>query len=334
MRHTLLLLLALPIFAACDSPAPEKKPEPKKDADSCALDMSKLDGTAWVWLRPQPSGPDKQQPATRMKFHNTDGKLKVDYTASSLSEVYPYSCEMNAKGSIATCIEDDVHAKEWSRAWGATHDGKVDTAALSAATGIPAAEFDKVSKEIEKELAQLKGDERTETFKTYNSPNNKIRGKILVAVDTKKCMLTVQDKYIAMVDSRPNEYENPVGTAKFQQSQEDWLFEACKDVESANTVVADGATAHTYPAGTYEFTSTLSLKDRPDPKCTYSANIWKDWLALTPNLAPDDPKKVKWSIKVPLDAKGPHVISFERYKTCGSAPPEKMGISCAKIHIE
>ena len=31
---------------------------------------------------------------------------------------------------------------------------------------------------------------------------------------------------------------------------------------------------------------------------------------------------------------GPHVISFERTKTCGTAAPEKMGISCAKIHIK
>lgn len=333
MRPALLILLALPLFTACDSPEPPKA-EPKTAADSCPLTLDKLDGTSWLWLRPQPSGPDKQVPATRMRFRTDGGKMKVDYTASSLSEVYAYSCEPNAKGTIATCLEDDVHAKEWSRAWGATHDGKVDTAALSAATGLPAAEFDKVSKEIEKELAQLKGDERTETFKSYNSPNNKIRGKILVAVDKAKCMLTVQDKYIAMVDSRPNEFENPVGTAKFQQSTEQWLFDACKDVEAANTIVADGATAHTYPAGTYEFTSTLNHADKPDSRCTYTANIWKDWLALTPNLAPDDAKAVKWSIKVPLSEKGPHVISFERYKTCGTAAPEKMGISCAKIHIE
>lgn len=335
MRSLVASLLVLPLLVGCETPAPEVKPEAAKPAaDACPLALDKLDGTAWLWLRPQPQGPDKPQPQTRMKFRMAEGKLKVDYTASSLSEVYPYSCEMNAKGTIATCVEDDVHAKEWSRAWGATHDGKIDTAALSAATGLPAAEFDKVQKDIEKELAQLKGAERTETFKSYNSPNNKIRGKILVAVDKSKCMLTVQDKYIAMVDSRPNEFENPVGTAKFQESKEDWLFQACKDVEAANTVVADGATAHTYPAGTYEFTSTLALDEKPDANCTYTANIWKDWLALTPNLAPDDPKKVKWSIKVPLDQKGPHVISFERFKTCGGAAPEKAGISCAKIHIE
>lgn len=332
-RLLLTSLASLPLLAlaGCGSEPEAKKEEPKKE-DSCPLAVDKLGGTSWLWLRPQPTGPDKPQPQTRMRFRDEGGAIKVDYTASSLSEVYAYSCEVN--GKILTCLEDDHHLKEWSRAWGATHEGKVDTAGLAAATGLAATEFDTVKAEVEKELAALKGTERTETFKSYNSPNNKIRGKFMVAVDKAKCMLTVQDKYTTMVDGKVNEYENPVGTAKFEQTKEDWLFEACKDVEAANTIVADGATAHTYPTGTYEFTSTLNKNDKPDPACTYTANIWKDWLALTPNLAPDDAKAVKWSIKVPLSEAGPHVISFERYKTCGTAAPEKMGISCAKIHIE
>lgn len=332
-RHLLASLTILPFLTliGCDTPAPEKKVEAKKE-DSCPLAVDKLSGSAWVWLRPQPSGADKPQPQTRMRFRDDGGKTKMDYTASSLSEVYAYGCEL--KGTILTCIEDEHHPKEWSRAWGAVHDGKIDTAALAAATGLPATDFDAVQKEVEKELAGLKGSERTETFKAYNSPNNKIRGKVMVAVDKAKCMLTVQDKYSTLVDGRVNEYENPVGTAKFQESKEAWLFEACKDLDAANTIVADGATAHTYPSGTYEFTSTLNKKDKPDAACTYSANIWKDALALTPNLAPDDAKAVKWSIKVPLSEPGPHVISFERTKTCGTAAPEKMGISCAKIHIK
>jgi hypothetical protein len=332
-RHLLASLTVLPLLAlvGCDSPAPEKKVEAKKE-DSCPLAVDKLAGTAWVWLRPQPTGPDKPQPQTRMRFRDEGGQTKMDYTASSLSEVYAYSCDLN--GKILTCVEEDHHAKEWSRAWGATHEGKIDTAGLAAATGLPAADFDAVQKDIEKELAGLKGTERTETFKSYNSPNNKIRGKVMIAVDKAKCMLTVQDKYSTLVDGKVNEYENPVGTAKFQETKEAWLFEACKDVEAANTVVEDGATAHTYPPGTYEFTSTLNKNDKPDAACTYSANIWKDALALTPNLAPDDAKAVKWSIKVPLSEPGPHVISFERTKTCGAAAPEKMGISCAKIHIK
>ena len=334
LRPALCLLatsLAASLFTGCDSPAPVPKEEPKKE-DSCPLAVDTLAGTSWLWLRPQPSGPDKPQPQTRMRFRDDGGKIKADYTASSLSEVYTYSCEI--KGKIATCIEDDVHAKEWSRAWAATHEGKVDPAGLSAVTGIPAAEFERVQKDIEKEVSYLKGEERTQTFVSYNGPNNKIRGKFMVAVDKAKCMLTVQDKYIAMQDSRVVEYENPVGTAKFQETKEGWLFEACKDVEAATTVVADGATAHTYPAGTYEFTSTLHKDEKPSAQCTYSANVWKDWLPLTPNLAPEDPKAVKWSLKVPLSEKGPHVVSFERFKTCGGGAQEKAGISCAKIHIE
>ncbi len=327
-----LLPLAASLLAGCsgDAPPPPKKEAPK--ADACPLSLDGLDGTTWLWLRPQPSGPDQPQPQTRMRFRKDGDGLKADYTASSLSEVYTYSCAMN--GKILTCLEDDVHAKEWSRAWGATHDGKIDTAALSAATGIPATEFDKVQKDIEKELAALKGAERVATFKTYNSPNNKIRGKFMVAVDKQKCMLTVQDKYIAMVDSKPAEYENPVGTAKFQESKEGYLFTACKDVEDAITVVPDGATAHSYPAGTYEFTSMLQGAKKPEAGCTYSANIWKDWLPMTPNLPPDDPKKAHWDVKVPLDQKGIHVISFERSKTCGTAAPVSEGMSCAQIHID
>lgn len=324
------VLPAILVLAACGGPAPE--PPKPADPSGCDLTIEKLPGTSWVHLKPQPSGPEKPSPITRVRFRDEGGALVADYTASSLSAVYVYDCRSD--GKIATCVERDLHAVEWCRAHAAANGGTCDATALAGILKVDPSTLTAAAESVNKEVAALKGTERDETLKSWNYPNNKIRGLFKVAVDKQSCRLTLQDKYQTMVDGKVQEYENQIGTAKFEQTKETYLFEDCKDVEGANTILPEGATARAYPAGTYEFVSGLAKDQVADAACTYTADVWYDWL----QTMPDQPgtvegKAVKWSVKVPVSGTGPHVVHFQRTRTCGGAE-ESLGVSCAKIHIE
>lgn len=329
MRPTLALVALL---AGCGGTPPE--PTPKAEpASTCDVTLQTLPGTAWVHLKPQPTGPDKPSPVTRMRFRDEGGRPVADYTASSLSAVYVYDCQL--EGTLGTCMERDNHAVEWCRAWAAVNNGTCDPAAISQVVkGIPEADWKAAAEKVNKEIAAMKKNEREETLKSWNYQNNKIRGVFKVAVDAATCRLTVQDKYQTMYNGKVLEYENQIGTAKFQRTKEDYLFEDCKDLEVANAILPEGATARAYPAGTYEFESFLPKGQKADAACTYSADIWFDWLKQSSGLAGTVEKgNVRWVTRIPVSGSGPHVVHFDRTRTCGGAT-EKLGLSCAKIHIE
>jgi hypothetical protein len=329
MRRHLIPALFL---VACSNTAPERTKAPEEKPPACDVSMDKLAGTAWVHMKPQASGPDKASPVTRVRFRDEGGKLVADYSASSISAMYAYDCEMT--GKIANCMEREPHYKEWCRAFAASHDGVCDAAALAPLIGATEADLATAVTEVNKEFKAYKGDELTQQMRLYNNPNNKIRGKLQMALDPSSCQLTLVDKFKSMSDGRVKELENQIGTAQFAQTKEAYLFEDCKDLEVAHAVLPEGATARAYPAGTYDFESGLPQDQKADAACTYTANIWKDWLLMTPDVAGTvDGKNVKWTTKVPVSGPGPHVVHFERYKTCGEAK-EKIGFSCAKVHIE
>lgn len=325
----LVMLVLLVGCGGAEAPKPAKVEAPP----ACSVAVDKLAGTAWVYQKPTPEG-DKLTPLTRVRFREDAGALKADYSASSLSAMYPYDCSIT--GKIADCWEADHHAKEWCRAWAATHGGTCDAAALSALPNVAATaeEIEKVRPEVEKEFKGMKGEELRQTNLAYNSPNNKIRGHFQVAVNPKTCNITLVDHYITLVDGKVNEFENQIGAATFVETKEAYLWEKCEDLEVARAVVPEGATARAYPAGTYEFESTLPAGAKVDPSCTYTADIWKNWLLLTKDVAgvPKD-KTIRWSLQVPLTEKGPTVIDFDRYKVC-NGNKERIGLSCAKLHIE
>lgn len=328
--YRLLVLLSLVGCGGAEAPKEEKKVEA---TPACGVAVDKLAGTSWVYLKPTPEG-DKLTPLTRVRFRDDAGSLKADYTASSLSAMYEYACTLN--GKIVDCWESDHHPKEWCRAAGATNNGTCDPAALAALAnvGATAEEIEKVRPEVEKEFKALKGEELRQTQLAYNSPNNKIRGHFQVALNAKTCNITLVDHYITLVDGKVNEFENQIGAATFVETKEPYLWEKCEDLEVARAVVPEGATARAYPAGTYEFESTLPADAKVDPACTYTADIYKNWLPMTQGVAgqPKD-KTIRWSVQVPLTEKGPTVIDFDRYKDCGGNK-ERIGLSCAKLHIE
>lgn len=327
MPHVLVAVL----FGGCSTPEPE--PKAAEPESTCDVSLQKLGETAWVHLKPQPAGPDKPSPVTRVRFRDEGGRTVADYSASSLSAVYVYDCM--TEGTLGTCMERDNHALEWCRAWAAVNNGTCDPAAISAVVkGVPEADWKVASEKVAKEVAAMKKDEREETLKSWNYQNNKIRGLFKVAVDKSTCRLTVQDKYQTMYNGKVLEFENQIGTAKFERTKEAYLFEDCKDVEVANAILAEGATARAYPAGTYEFESFLPKDQKADPACAYTADVWYDWLKHTPGLPGAVEKgNVRWVAKLPVSGSGPHIVHFDRAKDCGGKV-EDLGFSCAKIHIE
>lgn len=327
----LLPLVAL-LLPACAPQEPPKPKETAKSASNCDVTTDTLVGTTWVHLKPQPNGPDKPNPVTRIRFRDNGGKITADYTASSLSMVYQYDCEKS--GNLLSCFEHDPHYKEWCRAWAASHDGVCDPVQLAAKIGAKPEDLADAVKTVNEEFKAAKGDERAQMMKDYNSPNNKIRGKIRAALNTGTCQITVEDKFQAMFNGQIQEYENAVSNSKFTRTKDAYTFEKCEDLEAAHAVVPEGATARSYPAGSYTFESGLPADQKAAGGCTYAADIWYDWLLMRPGLEGKvDGAKVKWELTVPLAGTGPHVVYFDRSKTCGDKK-EPIGLSCAKLHIE
>lgn len=328
---SLTLLLAL---AACSPPEPPPQEEAKPES-ACPVTLENLNNTVWVHLKPQPAGPDKPNAMARLKFQDEGGALKAKYTASSLGDVYDYDCTSN--GKMVTCVESKVNATAWCKAWAASHDGKCDPAGVAAATGIPQAEFDKVAADVEKELSKLKPDEKEQQRKVDNSPNNKIRGKFMVAVDPQSCRLTLVDKYQTMVNGKINEYENVLGTAKFEQTKEDYTFETCKDVDSAWAPSASDDNTHepVQSAGTLKFSAILQKDQKGAKGCTYTADIYKDWIKTQTDVAATDDKKwgPRWDVQIPFTDAGRHAVYFDRYKTC-DGQKERIGLTCAVVRVE
>ncbi|MDP2314967.1 MAG: hypothetical protein Q8P41_18855 [Pseudomonadota bacterium] len=325
-------LFALSLLGAGCVPEPAAPKEAAGPPDTCGVDMTTLSGSSWIHLKPQAQG-DKPNPMARIRFDDAAGTLKAKYTAASLGDVYEYSCTI--QGKLATCLEDDFHAEAWCKAWAATHDGVCDPAAVAAATGIPQAEFDKVAQKVNDEIKKLKPAERDMQKTADNSPNNKIRGKFQVALDKGKCQVTLLDKYQTMVGGQVNEFENVLGTAKFEKAKEDYIYESCKDVDSAWAPGADDTHSPVQTAGTIKFSAILQKAQKGAPECTYSADVYKDWVKSQTDVAATDDKKFgpRWDVQVPLAEAGKHAVYFDRYKTCGDKK-EKIGLTCAVVRID
>lgn len=324
-----------PLFLLAAGCAPEAPPEPSKEEkplDTCGVDINTLAGSSWIHLKPTAMG-DTPNPMARIKFEESAGTLKARYTAGSLGDVYEYGCTI--KGGLATCVETDAHAEAFCKAWAATHDGVCDPAAVAAATGIPQSEFDAVAAKVNDELKKLKPAEKETQRKADNNPNNKIRGKFLVAVDKGKCQLTLQDKYQTLVDGRLNEFENVLGTAKFNKAKEEYIYESCKDVDSAWAPGPDDQHAAVQPAGTIKF-SAIVQKDqlKGAESCTWTADVYKDWVkAQTDIAAVADPKfGPRWNVDLPFSEEGRHAVYFDRWKSC-DGKRERVGLTCAVVRI-
>ena len=328
-------LFALMFVACGETPAPAA---PKVEEPTCPLTVDTLDGTSWVYLKPQPVGPDKPSPRARAKFVGNGPNFVAKYTADSLGDTYEYNC--TSDGKLATCVESkESHPVAFCKAWAASHDGVCDPAGVAAATGLPLADLEKVAEGVNKELAALKPDEKATQRQVDNSPKNKIRGKIVVAVDKAKCRLKIQDKYQTMIDGRLNEFENQIGLGTFDKAKEDYIFETCKDVENAWAPSAADDTKHeaVQAAGAIKF-AAIPYADKKQVKanCTYTADIYKDWVKAASDVPSVESKDygVRWDTAIPFTDPGHHAVFFDRYMTCDGGAKERIGLACAVVRIE
>ncbi len=324
------LVLALALVG-CSTPPPAEPPA--AEAPSCAVTLETLPGSTWVYLAPQPMGDPKPSPIARMRFDGSAGALTAKYTAASAGDVYDYTCTV--EGKVGTCVESDLHADAFCKAWAATHDGVCDPAAVAAATGLPQAELDKVAGDVNKMLKKLKGAEKERQRQVDNSPNNKIRSKFILSVDPSSCQLAVQDKYVTMVDGKVAEFENQIGAGRFAQTQESFVFQSCKDVDGAWAVdPADpkGRLGEVAP-GPVTFAAVLPKGTKAAEGCTYEADLYVDWKkqATLPGAA-GDKGAVRWETAVPFNEPGIHAVFFDRSKTCGGAK-ETLGVTCAIVKV-
>ena len=186
------------------------------------------------------------------------------------------------------------------------------------------------------ELKKLKKDEKDMQRKADNSPNNKIRGKFIVAVDKATCRVTLQDKYQTMVDGRVNEFENVLGTAKFEKAKEEYIFESCKDADSAWAPGPDDQHLAVQSPGTIKFSAMLQKEQQKGlDGCTLTADVYKDWVKTTPDVPATKDAKwgPRWDTQVEFTEPGKHAVYFDRWKTCGDKK-ERIGLTCAVVRIE
>jgi hypothetical protein len=323
-----MVLLSLLVACSGEEAAPETK---APAADACGLSFDTLDGTAWVYLQPGNGGPDKPNPMGRMKFAGAGTNLTAKYTAGAEADVYDYACTV--AGGLATCLETSSHADAFCKAWAATHDGVCDPAAVAAATGIPQDEVAKAAETVNAMLKKLSKAEAETQRTADNSPNNKIRGKFMVAVDKGTCDLVVQDHYLTMVDGQVRELSNPI-EGHFIKAKEDYTFTACKDPSAAwagdgeEHVVDQGAGAPV------KFRGALSKEQKADAACTYSATVYKDWVKLADVPGKADPKRgIVFETAMPFTEPGIHGVYFDRVKTCGGTT-ENLGVACAFVRVQ
>ena len=324
--------MLLPFLIACEMPEPPAPPAPAKP--TCDLSFETLADTVWLYPKPQPSGPPKPDPTARLRFRSEAGALKADYTAGSVSDVFKYDCTVN--GAIATCLETEPHTDAFCKAYAASHDGVCDPAAVSAAIGVPLDVATKAAESVNAELKKLKGDDIAMQRKADNSPNNKLRSVIQVAVNKTTCGVTIVDKYQTMVDGRLSQFENQIGTAKFVKSDgSEYIWESCHDADSAWAPGPDDKVLAVQPAGTLKFSSILQKDQKGAASCTYDADIYADWVKKSGGLTTTEDKTYgpRWDTTIAFAEAGKHVVYFDRYKTC-DGKRERVGISCAMVRVE
>lgn len=329
MRPLSLLLAFLTACGGETTPAPEAK---KTDKPSCELDLDKLGGTAWVHMNNAVPGKETPNPQARLRFMVNGTQIEADYTANSVGDVYHYTCTKS--GGLLTCLEKEPQIEAWCKAQAAVNNGACDADKLAQVLGMPVEQIKPVADKVNAELKKLKPKERETQQKVDNSPNNKLRSKFLVAVDKAKCTLTLQDKYQTMYNGQLQEFEQALGTATFAKVEDKYIWTTCKDADNAWAPDPKGYHQMVQTPGTIKFEAGLGNGVKPESSCTYTADVYKDWVKASEGLeAVVESGKVRWRTELPFTEKGIHAVYFDRKKTCNGAVTP-IGLTCAAIKIE
>ena len=88
-------------------------------------------------------------------------------------------------------------------------------------------------------------------------------------------------------------------------------------------------------AGTIKLAAILQKDQKGAASCTYSADIYRDWIKTQSDVPAGDDKKYgpRWDTQIALTEVGKHVVGFDRYKTC-DGKKDRIGLTCVVVRTE
>ena len=345
MRAALFMML----LAACGGSAPQEPEAP-------ACDFTKLDdltGRSFVLSESKPGNQTVNNPQTRIRFDKDDDGVFAKYTVASLANVYEYRCEpvksdtreeyvcLSKPDLTRICLAFEAHKK-----------GSCSKKAITDAgfTGSDE-ELDKAVKEAKEFVAKVAETPQWDRFKlANNNVGNGVQGKIYAKIDADNCRLKFDDLMLIVYNSKVKEDTNPVGSAMFVETKDEYLFEDCPQQrllvdygeEALPENLADLRAGTEYQAGApvwFHYIGEDGVKAKEG--CTYGADLWVNWKPEKKGveMAVDD-GKVAWKVSNTFDdgavalgggRKG-HIVHLDRYATC-DGKKERIDVICGQAVV-
>lgn len=332
-------IVSFAVVAACSGGEPEPKKDDKKDA-ACDLSFDTIADKAFVRTTRGDSGKMEEDTLARLRFFKDGDKLKANYTARALLEVYSYICAV--KGPELTCWQEKPSPEKFCDALVA--NGKTCTPeAVAELTGLKA---DDVKAAVERELAAIKAmspKAASDMRNLYSSANAPLRGVLHARIKPKECQLSVSDMYQVMTNGQLREIENVTGTSTFAKTERAFVFEDCTDFQNMVVLsapdaagkpgesVMDVTVGQTVPV---KYVGAESVK--AEAGCTYSMDTFAahEPVAQAVAVAPDASGNLTWAFQASFSKPGKSALHMYRYKTCGDKPQERFAVACQHVTVQ
>ncbi len=322
-----------------------------EEAEECDLSYDALEGRTFVMLEPIDQD-TRENPLARVHFEkNKDGKLVSKYTVASLSDVYEYPCEVidTPEKTEMQCFQDpdvvrwctslmvaeEVCSKKVLRKYGVEGTDE---------------ELNTLIKKTRAEIKKVEGTEEWNRFRLVNNNvGNKLQGRIYVDIDDDKCRLNISDSYWTIVNGRAMETANIVGRSPFVETERDWMFQSCDEV---NIMAGLETRDHPSEREIGEIPQVRSYeKSKPywfqylgptnvDAKagCTYDFDFYANWEKIAEKQKAEvEGGKVRWRSQHTFgegvyklgDRDKPLIIAqMARYETCDDGKRTKLDVVC------
>jgi hypothetical protein len=326
-----LLVLAL----GCNT-EPPPPPEPEKPACELGLDAEHLKDKTFVRFNDGDPEPDVM---ARAHFFMEGDTLKVKYNTRALTDMYTYTCKKEAKEIV--CLADHPDLYQWCLTLFA-NKGSCAPGELASYTGASVADAQKASEKAAADMKKASPDVIARTKSAYSQPNNQLRGVLHVKFAADACRLTMRDTYQTMERAQVEEFENIVGSARFVPTDQDLVFEHCKDF--ANFVALATPDAKPKPGEskvewkpgdqvTFRYVGPDLAK--AEPNCKYSMDFYSHYAPVKKGeeVSPDAAGNLTWTANQTFTEKGKDVVHLYRYKDCGQGP-QLASVSCQWVNIK
>lgn len=334
MLRLALVPIALLGFVACGQSGTTPP------ADACTLSLDGLAGTTWVMFEPVHGKGDLPNAQARGTFFEEGGKLRMKYSAKSMSDIYEYGCAMKGEELVCRQDVDTDHLQALCRAFEAHEAGSCSAKKLAEAE-LGDFSDEEVKAAIEKAQADAaearKGTSWDQWAVANNNLGNKLQGRVYIKVDARKCRLRFSDMYVGIFNGKTFEDSNVVGTNPFVQETAELLFEDCDDSRtlldwaSADRPAPEDVGDRSFALGDvvhYHYYGDKAVQ--AEEGCTYAMDVWQQWRDPKKGIeAPVVDGKVDWHTTVTwtdgaslslvneFDPRG--ILGVVRYQTCGGA---------------